>query len=131
MWLQHKQKQAALAKVQLDPASVNQAAAMRHLVSTAKGVKDPLKPTFLEPVARMGAGTGVNSICASLVPPAAQQCRVATLLFCQTEQLCHDSTCKMPRSDTQEYFLHFATMGVLVCMLLSDEYLVGVVFPQV
>jgi hypothetical protein len=56
MWLQHKQKQAALAKVALDPSAVSQAAAMRNLVSTAKGVKDPLKPAFLEPVARMGAG---------------------------------------------------------------------------
>jgi hypothetical protein len=56
MWLQHKQKEAALANVRLDAASVSQDAALRGLVATAKGVKDPLKPTFLEPVARMGAG---------------------------------------------------------------------------
>jgi len=56
MWLQHKQKQAAQANVKLDPSTINQEAAMRGLVSTAKGVKDPLKQSFLEPVARMGAG---------------------------------------------------------------------------
>jgi hypothetical protein len=56
MWLQHKQKQAALANVRLDPATVSHDAALRGLVATAKGVKDPLKPTYLEPVARMGAG---------------------------------------------------------------------------
>lgn len=56
MWLQHKQKMAALANVRLDPATVSHDTALRGLVATAKGVKDPLKPTFLEPVARMGAG---------------------------------------------------------------------------
>lgn len=56
MYVQHKQKQAALANARLEPATVSQEAALRGLVATAKGVKDPLKPTFLEPVARMGAG---------------------------------------------------------------------------
>ena len=60
MWLQHKQKQAALANVRLDPATVSHDAALRGLVATAKGVKDPLKATYLEPVARMGAGEGLD-----------------------------------------------------------------------
>jgi hypothetical protein len=56
MWLQYKQNEAAAAGVKLDPATVSQEVALRGLVATAKGVKDPLKPAFLEPVARMGAG---------------------------------------------------------------------------
>lgn len=54
--LQHKQKQAAVAAVRLNASTVSQDAALKGLVATAKGVRDPLKPTFLEPVARMGAG---------------------------------------------------------------------------
>ena len=49
-------QEAALANVRLDPATVSHDTALRGLVSTAKGVKDPLKTSFLEPVARMGAG---------------------------------------------------------------------------
>lgn len=56
MWLQHKQKQAAIAGVSPEPETVNQEAALRSLVATAKGVKDPMKPSYVEPVARMGAG---------------------------------------------------------------------------
>lgn len=56
MWLQHKQAQAAAAGLALDSSTVSQEAALKGLVSTAKGVQDPHNSAFMEPVAWMGAG---------------------------------------------------------------------------
>jgi hypothetical protein len=56
MWRQYKAKQAAAQRRALAPREVDQDAALRNLVATARGVADPLTPGFYEPVARMGAG---------------------------------------------------------------------------
>mgnify|MGYP001807272107 CR=1 FL=1 len=56
LWLQHKQTQAAALGVSLDADAMNHEAAMKGLVSTARGVPDRENAKYLESVALMGAG---------------------------------------------------------------------------
>ncbi|WIA37929.1 hypothetical protein OEZ86_001306 [Tetradesmus obliquus] len=56
LWLQAQQQQAAHSGRPLAAAEASQAAALRGLVSTAKGVRSDGNSSFLEPVAKLGAG---------------------------------------------------------------------------
>jgi subtilisin family serine protease len=56
LWLQAHQQQAARSGKPLSAHETNQAAAIRGLVSTAKGVKSSGDEQYLEPVAKLGAG---------------------------------------------------------------------------
>jgi hypothetical protein len=56
LWLQAHQQQAERSGKPLTAREANQAAALRGLVSTAKGVKNGDNQQFLEPVAKLGAG---------------------------------------------------------------------------
>jgi subtilisin family serine protease len=56
LWLQAHQQQAARSGRPMSATETNQAAAIRGLVATAKGVKSSGNEQFLEPVAKLGAG---------------------------------------------------------------------------
>lgn len=56
LWLQQKRATAAAAGSTLPALSVNQDAAIRGLVTTARPIPDPDNAAFLEPVAKVGAG---------------------------------------------------------------------------
>jgi subtilisin family serine protease len=58
LWLQAHQQQAERSKKPITALETNQAAAIRGLVSTAKGVRNADNRQFLEPVAKLGAGRG-------------------------------------------------------------------------
>lgn len=63
LWLQAQQQQAARSGRPLAAAEASQAAALRRLVSTAKGVRSDGNSSFLEPVAKLGAGAVQEYCC--------------------------------------------------------------------
>jgi len=73
LWLQQKQQQAEASGRALDPASVNQEAVMRAIVSGATGIPDKLQgDSWRQPVPWMGSGEWLRRLLMFTIPEASE-----------------------------------------------------------